>query len=247
MNSANAEKAYNAFRMRAGGKGWSELPEADKTDWEAVVSALQCPEPVNVAVVSETDARNERQVGALDVECEKYLAEQNLYSVADHLDETDPVDIFTTDGEPVLIQIPKDISVYYLMMLVEHGRQQYAKGSSDHHAKSTTPELQDPIAVINTMQFRIGQLERQLQAERAAAQENYEQVINDAVRRLRLHCVIPLYVGTEDFDKVRSDVRKSSPLLISALEETWLLQSAPVPETAKSALLAAANHGMNRW
>jgi hypothetical protein len=189
----------------------------------------------------------EREVGALDVECEKYLTEQNLYSIADHLDETDPVDIFTTDGEPVLIQIPKDISVYYLMMLVEHGRQQYAKGSANHQAKSTTLKLQDPIAVINSMQSRIDQLDRQLQAERAAAQGNYEKVIYDAVRRLRLHGVIPLYVGAEDFEQVRSDVRKSSPLLISAMEETWLLQSAPVPDTAKSALFAAANHGMNRW
>ena len=97
------------------------------------------------------------------------------------------------------------------------------------------------------MQFRIGQLERQLQMERAAAQAKYEQVINEAVRRLRLHGVIPLYVGVGDFEQVRADVRRSSPLLVSAMEEIWLLQSAPVPETAKSALFAAANHGMNRW
>jgi hypothetical protein len=189
----------------------------------------------------------ERHVGALDDECEKYLAGQNLCSVADHLDETDPVDIFTMAGEPVVIQIPKDISVYYLMMLVEHGREQYTKGCADRQAKSATPELQDPIAVINTMQSRIGQLERQLQKEREAAQNQYEQVVHDSVRRLRLHGVIPLYVGAEDFDKVRADVRRSSPLLVSAMEETWLLQSAPVPEAAKSALFAAANHGMNRW
>ena len=247
MSLVNAEKAYNAFKKRAGGMAWAELPEADKADWEAVASAFQCPEPVNVAAVAKTVARIERQVGALDDECEKYLAEQNLYSVVDHRDETDPVDIFTMAGELVVMQIPKDISVYYLMRLVEHGREQYTKGCADRQAKSATPELQDPIAVINTMQFRIGQLERQLQMERAAAQDKYEQVIKDAVRRLRLHCIIPLYVGAEDFDQVRSDVRKLSPLLISAMEEIWLLENAPVPETAKSALLAAANHGMNRW
>ena len=189
----------------------------------------------------------ERHVGALDDECEKYLAEQNLYSVADHLDETDPVDIFTIAGEPVVIQIPKDISVYYLMRLVEHGREQYAKGCAFSQAKSATPELQEPIAVINTLQSRIGQLERQLQIEQTAIQDQFEPVVHDAVRRLRIHGVIPLYVGTEDFDKVRADVRRSSPLLVSAMEEAWLLQSAPVPETAKSALFAAANHGMNRW
>jgi len=58
---------------------------------------------------------------------------------------------------------------------------------------------------------------------------------------------VPTTARIEDFDKVRADVRRSSPLLVSAMEEAWLLQSAPVPETAKSALFAAANHGMNRW
>ena len=113
--------------------------------------------------------------------------------------------------------------------------------------RSTTSELQDPIAVINTMQVRIDQLERQQQIEREAAQNQYELVVHDSVRRLRLHGVIPLYVGADDFDKVRSDVRRSSPLLVSAIEEAWLLQNAPVADAAKSALLAAANHGMNRW
>lgn len=200
-----------------------------------------------MAAVTESSIGIERNVGVLTDECEKYLSEKNLYSVADHLDETDPVDIFTTDGEPVLIQIPKDISVYYLMMLVEHGRAQYAKGSDERQAMSTTPQLQNPIAVINTLQSRIDQLERQLQMERAAAQNKYEQVVNEAVRRLRLHGVIPLYVGAEDFDKVRADVRRSSPVLVSAMEEVWLLQNAPVPASARSVLFSAANHGMNRW
>ncbi len=35
-----AEKAYSAFRKRAGGKAWKELPEADRADWEAVATAL---------------------------------------------------------------------------------------------------------------------------------------------------------------------------------------------------------------
>ena len=247
MSLVNAENAYNAFRKRAGGLVWAELPEANRADWEAVAAALHHTESASAAAVIEAPKHVERQVGALDDECEKYLTEQNLYSVADHQDETDPVDIFTTDGELVLLQIPKDISVYYLMMLVEHGREQYAKGSADHKAKPSSQELQNPIAVINTMQARIEQLERHLKMERSAAEGNYEKVIHDAVRRLRLHCVIPLYVGAEDFDRVRLDVCKSSPLLTNAIEEAWQLQSAPVPDAAKSALFAAANHGMNRW
>lgn len=70
----------------------------------------------------------ERHTEALDDDCEKYLAENGMYSIADHLDETDPVDIFTTDGKTVVIQVPKDISVYYLMRLINHGREQYEAG-----------------------------------------------------------------------------------------------------------------------
>lgn len=55
MNSS-AEMAYSAFRKRAGGMAWAELPEADRADWEAVASALQCPEPVNVNAGTEIGA-----------------------------------------------------------------------------------------------------------------------------------------------------------------------------------------------
>ena len=65
MSLANAEKAYNAFRKRAGGKGWRELPEADRADWEAVATALQCTEPVSVAAVSETGLTNRKVWGLL--------------------------------------------------------------------------------------------------------------------------------------------------------------------------------------
>lgn len=221
--------------------------DAERSDWDGVARVFHCTESGNLAAAVESDICIDRHVGALDDECEKYLSEQNLYSVADHVDVTDPVDIFTIAGEPVVIQISKDISVYYLKRLIEFGREQYAKGCEVFQTKSATPKLQEPIAVINTLQSRIDQLERQLQMERAAAQDKYEQVVNDAVRRLRLHGVIPLYVGDEDFDKVRADVRRSSPLLVSAMEEVWLLQSAPVPESARSVLFSAANHGMNRW
>jgi len=109
------------------------------------------------------------------------------------------------------------------------------------------PELQDPVAVINSLKARIAELERQLQIERAAAKEDHEAAVHSSVRHLRLHCVIPLYVGDEDFDTVRAEVRKSSPLLVGAIEEVWNLRDAPIPENAKAALFAAANKGMDRW
>lgn len=109
------------------------------------------------------------------------------------------------------------------------------------------PELQDPIAVINSLQSRIGQLERQLQMERIAAQEKYPLMVSESVRRLRLHGIIALNVRATNFDKLREEVRKSSPCLIDSIEEVWHLQNAPVPEEVKAALFAAANGGMDRW
>jgi hypothetical protein len=113
--------------------------------------------------------------------------------------------------------------------------------------ESHMPELQDPVAVINSLQARISHLEKQLQMERDAAQGYQKQIATDAVRRLRLHCVIPLYVGAQEFGNVLEDVHRASPSLVGAIGEAWLLSNAPVSESVKTALLAAANNGMSRW
>lgn len=73
----------------------------------------------------------ERHVENFSPDCEQYLAEQNMYSLADHKDETDPVDIFTIEGHPVIIQVRRDISLCDLQRLIEHGREQYTKGRAD--------------------------------------------------------------------------------------------------------------------
>lgn len=73
----------------------------------------------------------EHHLEALSPDCETYLSEQNMYSVADHKDDTDPADIFTIEGHPVIIQVRRDISLDDLRRLVEHGREQYAKGRTD--------------------------------------------------------------------------------------------------------------------
>ena len=73
-------------------------------------------------------SKAESHVEALSPECEEYLCKKGMYSIADHKDETDPADVYTTDGYVVVMQVPRDIEAYYLMRLVEHGQEQYAKG-----------------------------------------------------------------------------------------------------------------------
>ncbi len=82
-------------------------------------------------------SERERHIEALSPDCENYLSKNDLYSIADHKDEADPADIFTIEGDLVATQIPRDISPFYLMRLVEHGCEQYAKGIAA--AKSMAP------------------------------------------------------------------------------------------------------------
>ena len=74
------------------------------------------------------NSNTERHTEALSSDCEAYLTANGLNSFADHKDGSDPADIYTIDGDLVVIQVPRDISAYYLMRLIEHGREQYAKG-----------------------------------------------------------------------------------------------------------------------
>jgi hypothetical protein len=107
--------------------------------------------------------------------------------------------------------------------------------------------IQDPVAVINTLQARIHQLEAQLRLEREQAQESIQRFLPDALRRLRMHAVIPLYVGSADGEALREDIAKSSPELSQAMKEVWMLSGAPVTHDVKSAIAAAAKNGMSRW
>lgn len=80
-------------------------------------------------------SRVERHVEALSPDCETYLSGQNMYSLADHKDESDPADIFTIDGHPVIVQVRRNISLDDLRKLIEHGREQYVKGRADLQAE----------------------------------------------------------------------------------------------------------------
>ena len=107
--------------------------------------------------------------------------------------------------------------------------------------------IHDPAGVISSLQARIQALEGQLLRERREAQERQSEVISSALRRLRLHGVVPLHVGKQDLATLRESVGKVSPLLSQAIGEVWMLSAAPVDESVKITLQEAANFGNNRW
>lgn len=108
-------------------------------------------------------------------------------------------------------------------------------------------QLQDPIAVINTMQARIDQLERQLQMEREAAQGREGQLVADAVRRFRFHGVIPLLVAEGGIEKLEADVARHSPILMKAVHEVWPVETRALQAATIADIMATAKNGMSRW
>lgn len=107
--------------------------------------------------------------------------------------------------------------------------------------------INDPGAVINSLQARITQLEAQLRAQQAAHESNVDEHIRNGLRRLRLHGIIPLYVGSDSIEVVEQRVHNSTPPLTKTLNEIWWLTNAPVSQAVKDALSSAANGGMRRW
>lgn len=83
--------------------------------------------------------KTERHVEALSPECEAILDQRGMHSLGDHKDESDPADVFTSDGELVLSQVPRDIPPYYLDRLLEIALQ--ALGNQQSHRLKIDSEI----------------------------------------------------------------------------------------------------------
>lgn len=66
------------------------------------------------------------------------------------------------------------------------------------------------------------------------------------LRRMRMHGIIPLYVGDQDCEALKSSFAVD-PASSEAFEQVWFLDNAPVQQDVKDAVRKAANYGMNRW
>lgn len=106
--------------------------------------------------------------------------------------------------------------------------------------------IEDPEGLINTLQAQIKLLERQIENERKYRAEDRPMEIGEAVKRLRMHGVIPLHIGDQDRGKLREELAVN-PLFADVVDQVWLLSAAPVVQEVKDAIKIAADHGMNRW
>lgn len=115
-----------------------------------------------------------------------------------------------------------------------------------------TVTIENPGKVIDAITARISQLEGQLAFQiaenRRAAPERYA----DILRWMRKRAVIPLYVGDQDADTLRTkefvgDELISEEAADKAFKQVWLLDNAPVTQEVKDAMRKATNYGMNRF
>jgi len=107
-------------------------------------------------------------------------------------------------------------------------------------------KIEDPEGLINTLQAQIKLLERQIEKERQYRADDRAMEIAEALKRLRMHGVIPLHIGDQDRAMLSNELM-SNPLFTNVADQVWLLSAAPVAQEVKDALMNAANHGMNRW
>ncbi len=72
-----------------------------------------------------SDVENHMEV--LSDACEKYLAENGLFSLGDPKSSDKPVEIHLDDG-PMITKVTATIDAFDLKALVEHGQRQYREG-----------------------------------------------------------------------------------------------------------------------
>ncbi|WP_158534247.1 hypothetical protein [Paracidovorax avenae] len=115
----------------------------------------------------------------------------------------------------------------------------------------TTGEAGGPrSAAANAIEYleaKVVYLEGQLHGVQEAARNANAEKLGDSLRRLRLHGVIPLYVGAKDAAALRAEVESASPELLSVLDQVWMLPDAPATSEVVRSMAAAAGDGMSRW
>ena len=107
--------------------------------------------------------------------------------------------------------------------------------------------LEAPIGVINSLQIRIQSLERELELERQRNVETNAVYMADCLKYLRLHGVISLHVGAQEFSATRDAILSRDPQLSPVMDQVWELSRAPLDDSVKSAIATATDHGNTRW
>ncbi len=119
---------------------------------------------------------------------------------------------------------------------------------TEHRPESAATTIEDPNAVINALTAQIKQLERtnEFLSNEFSKYTGLPDSVAYMLRHMRMHGIIPLYVGDQDCETLKSSFAVD-PASLEAFEQVWFLNNAPVSQEVKDSLRKAANHGMSRW
>lgn len=108
--------------------------------------------------------------------------------------------------------------------------------------------IEDPNTVINALAAQIKQLERTTEflKNELSKYTGLPDSVAYMLRHMRKHGIIPLYVGDQACEALKSNFVVDQASL-EAFEKVWYLDNAPVQQDVKDAVRKAANYGMSRW
>jgi len=114
---------------------------------------------------------------------------------------------------------------------------------SDQEVKNSSNET-----LLATIEILLKQ-NRRLEAEiaRRDSLEFRGGSIRDALRRLRLYGVVPLFVAKGNVESLREYLAERSPELLEASSEVWPLDTDALSQSTKDEIRLTSNSGNNRW
>ena len=110
-------------------------------------------------------------------------------------------------------------------------------------------EIENPGALINLLQRQVEELQSQIRflEGRLASEQTKPIDHGPALKRLRLHRVMTLYIGDGGREQLRQSLVDHGPELVHLEDSIWCLENAPVSEQAKQEFRMLAKTGMERF
>ena len=118
---------------------------------------------------------------------------------------------------------------------------------------TTDETIENPIAVINTLQKQIEHLEAALRRQNEIDRSDFGMDVRNVLFGLRAQAIIPLYLGkskrSEAIGHMGINLYEPHASIVDELlrDHLWMLDDAPIPDEMKEAIRESCQYGCNRW
>lgn len=113
--------------------------------------------------------------------------------------------------------------------------------------------IENPIAVINTLQKQIEHLEGVIRRQNDLNLSSFEMDVRNVLFGLRAQAIIPLYLGmskrSEAVDHLAINLYEPHASIVGKVlrDHLWLLDDAPIPDEMKEAIRESCHYGCSWW